>query len=283
MAKPTLQGGVKNYLGNQRTVSNVPVKWQSGPDKPDTELAYITKAEKNLLLKEDIHGSLKDGPNMGPGGIMSLDSFGDVGGGGQSGGDYDRDPGGAGSFTGATTPGGMSPADVKLAEARSGTDYDKFRGKTIDEIKRVDEKTSFIDTIKDKAKSFAHEQRKKGLLRNMYHVAKGRPIQPALMAMLQGTMTEEEFQEQFGVSIDGLVGLSPMEQTNIFGDMSQFDKDRLGEMAGVYGQDYISQSEFEKAFYGPKGPPDLTGGGDGPGITSQYPYPYPMSLSLIHI
>ena len=130
-----MQGGVKNYLGNQETVSDVPVKWQSGPDKPDTELAYITKAEKDLLLKEDIHGSLKDGPNMGPGGIMSLDSFGDVGGGGQSGGDYDRDPGGAGSFTGATTSGGMSPDDLKLAEAKSGTDYDKFRGKTIDEIK----------------------------------------------------------------------------------------------------------------------------------------------------
>ena len=34
-----MQGGVKNYLGKQETVSNVPVKWQSGPDKPSTELA----------------------------------------------------------------------------------------------------------------------------------------------------------------------------------------------------------------------------------------------------
>ena len=72
-----MQGGVKNYLGEQETVSGIPVKWQSGPDKPDTELAYITKAEKDLLLKEDIHGSLQDGPNTGPGGIMSLDSQGD--------------------------------------------------------------------------------------------------------------------------------------------------------------------------------------------------------------
>ena len=71
-----MQGGVKNYLGKQETVSNVPVKWQSGPDKPSTELAYITKAEKDLLLKKDIHGSLKDGPNTGPGGLMSLDSAG---------------------------------------------------------------------------------------------------------------------------------------------------------------------------------------------------------------
>ena len=72
-----VQGGVKNYLGKQKTVSDVPVKWQSNPDAPSTELAYITKAEKNLLLKKDIHGSLKDGPNTGPEGIMSLDSQGD--------------------------------------------------------------------------------------------------------------------------------------------------------------------------------------------------------------
>ena len=74
--KPVMQGGVKNYLGEQETVSNVPVKWQSGPDKPATELAYITKAEKNLLLKKDLHGSLKDGPNTGPEGLISLDSQG---------------------------------------------------------------------------------------------------------------------------------------------------------------------------------------------------------------
>ena len=75
-----MQGGKKparNYLGKQKTVSNVPVKWKSGPDAPETELAYITKAEKDLLLKKNLHGSLKNGPNTGPDGIMSLDSQGD--------------------------------------------------------------------------------------------------------------------------------------------------------------------------------------------------------------
>ncbi len=84
-----IQGGVENYLGRQPEVQ-APRKWQSGPNKPATELAYITEAEKKLLLKEDIHGSLKEGPNEGPGGVMSLDSFGDIGG-GQSGADYDSD------------------------------------------------------------------------------------------------------------------------------------------------------------------------------------------------
>jgi len=81
---PVVQGGVDNYLGKQPQVV-APRKWQSGPNKPPTELAYITEAEKKLLLKEDIHGSLKDGPNKGPAGIMSLDSFGDVGGAGAAG------------------------------------------------------------------------------------------------------------------------------------------------------------------------------------------------------
>jgi len=75
-----MQGGSKparNYLGKQKTVSNVPVKWKSGPDHPETELAYITKAEKDLLVKKDLHGSLKNGPNTGPDGIMSLNDQGD--------------------------------------------------------------------------------------------------------------------------------------------------------------------------------------------------------------
>jgi hypothetical protein len=84
--KPVVQGGVDNYLGKQPQVQ-APRKWQSSPDKPATELAYITEAEKDLILKANIHGGLERGPNMGPSGIMSLDSFGDIGGAGASGGD----------------------------------------------------------------------------------------------------------------------------------------------------------------------------------------------------
>ena len=84
--KPIVQGGVENYLGKQPQVV-APRKWQSSPDAPPTELAYITKAEKDLILKKDIPGSLGKGPNMGPSGIMSLDSFGDIGGAGAAGGD----------------------------------------------------------------------------------------------------------------------------------------------------------------------------------------------------
>ena len=71
-----VQGGVKNYLGKQKEVK-APLKWQSSPDHPTTELAYITKAEKNLLIKKDLHKSLKGGVNRGPSGIMSLNGWGD--------------------------------------------------------------------------------------------------------------------------------------------------------------------------------------------------------------
>ena len=65
-----VQGGVKNYKPSEMVT--VPKKAKSSPKHPETELAYITKAEKDLLVKKDIHNSLKGKPNKGPGGIISL-------------------------------------------------------------------------------------------------------------------------------------------------------------------------------------------------------------------
>ena len=70
-----MQGGVRNYLGKQKQVK-APLKWQSSPDHPTTELAYITQAEKDLLVKQDLHGSLNGGPNKGPSGVISLNGGG---------------------------------------------------------------------------------------------------------------------------------------------------------------------------------------------------------------
>ena len=111
--KPIVQGGVDNYLGKQPQVV-APRKWQSSPDAPETELAYIKKAEKDLILKKDIHGSLSKGPNMGPSGIMSLDSFGDIGGGGAAGVDT--------AATGEANPGAGFSGQ---APGQSDRDFDK--------------------------------------------------------------------------------------------------------------------------------------------------------------
>ena len=71
------QGGMKNYLGIQPLAKDAPRYWQSSPDSPPTELAYITDQEKELLLQANLHDSLGAGvPNQGPDGIMSLDGMG---------------------------------------------------------------------------------------------------------------------------------------------------------------------------------------------------------------
>ena len=75
MAIVAIQGGVKNYLGNQKQVK-VPVNWKSSSNHPTTELAYITKAEKDLLVKKDLHNSLNGKVNRGPAGIASLNGWG---------------------------------------------------------------------------------------------------------------------------------------------------------------------------------------------------------------
>ena len=106
-----VQGGVKNYLGKQKEVK-APLKWQSSPDHPTTELAYITEAEKDLLVKQDLHGSLKGGVNRGPSGIMSLNGWGST--------DEGQNVSGAaasaaesGINTSDTLAAGMSNQDVK--------------------------------------------------------------------------------------------------------------------------------------------------------------------------
>ena len=107
-----VQGGVKNYLGKQKEVK-APIKWQSSPDHPETELAYITKAEKDLLIKKDLHGSLKGSVNRGPSGIISLNGYGSIEGG--------RDVGMSGSATSAAETGSGNARDVRDVQAQMNT------------------------------------------------------------------------------------------------------------------------------------------------------------------
>jgi len=114
-----VQGGAKNYLGKQKQVT-APIKWKSSPDSPETELAYITKAEKDLLVKKDIHGSLKGDVNRGPSGIMSLDGYGSF-----DGPDPTKDTGMSGAATSAAES-GKNTSDT-LAEGASYKDVQDYR------------------------------------------------------------------------------------------------------------------------------------------------------------
>ena len=107
--KPAMQGGGPNYLGKQKEVK-APLRWKSSPNHPEAHLAYITDAEQDLLIKQNMHGGLEDGkPNKGPYGIPSLQ--GDLGG-------YDASPGGPDDEKG--NPGASTDAKSRAANIMTG-------------------------------------------------------------------------------------------------------------------------------------------------------------------
>ena len=122
--KPVEQAGVMNYMPSEMVT--VPKVAKSSPTHPTAKLAYITDAEKKLLIKKNLHGSLKGKPNRGPGGIPSLQGdFGGPGGFGgfQGGGDYSSaETGNASGFSGTgggggpKLPPGVTPKGSKEAQ-----------------------------------------------------------------------------------------------------------------------------------------------------------------------
>jgi hypothetical protein len=70
-----MAGKVKNYLKSFEEVT-APLNWKSSPDAPETQLAYITQPEIDMLVEANLHGSMDGKPNVGPEGIMSLDGGG---------------------------------------------------------------------------------------------------------------------------------------------------------------------------------------------------------------
>jgi len=126
--KPILQGGVQNYLGKQKEVT-APVKWKSSPNHPETELAYITKAEKDLLVKKDLHGSLKGGVNRGPSGIMSLNGYGSF-----DGPDPSKDTGMSGAAT-SDAEAGLNTANTRAEGPGSANLPPGVRDKGLDDYR----------------------------------------------------------------------------------------------------------------------------------------------------
>jgi hypothetical protein len=112
-----MQGGVRNYLGKTKEVT-APKYWKSSKDSPKTELAYITEAEKGLLLDANLHGSLKNGqPNVGASGLLSYDGWGSKDSGqNRAGGDVsdsmDRGGNDGNDRMGSSSGGGSSPVST---------------------------------------------------------------------------------------------------------------------------------------------------------------------------
>ena len=66
---------IVNYLKNSKKVT-APRNWKSAPDSPETQLAYVTQPEIDMLVKANLHDSMDGKPNRGPNGIISLDGGG---------------------------------------------------------------------------------------------------------------------------------------------------------------------------------------------------------------
>jgi hypothetical protein len=119
-----MQGGVRNYLGKTKEIT-APKYWKSSKDSPKTELAYITEAEKGLLLDANLHGSLKNGqPNVGASGLLSYDGWGskDSGqnrAGGDVSGSMDRGGNDGNDRMGSSSGGGKDMSTVPVSTPKS--------------------------------------------------------------------------------------------------------------------------------------------------------------------
>ena len=244
-SEPVVQGGVENYLGRQPEVQ-APRKWQSGPDKPPTELAYITEAEKKLLLKEDIHGSLKDGPNEGPAGIMSLDSFGDIGGAGQAGSEVDsgrdEDRAEKTTFSGK----GQTETDQQFEDrkAKQRTDLQTIER---EEAKKAKEFT----TQAKKQRSFFNKLKQAGLptQKILYNVFPNNPNNE--LAFLSG-LTKQQVTALGNKELSELY--DAIQEADFSGDLSF--EDALGDKYQKLSFDAfkaLSQRGIESGFIDPQG------------------------------
>jgi hypothetical protein len=255
-----IQGKVKNYLGKQKMVK-APVKWKSGPDHPDTELAYITKAEKNALIKMNMYGSMNGKANKGPSGIISLNGWGDsgrgtsdasYGGGNVSGGGDNRDYGGGAAAEARSAQAAASQEAARVAAVQANEELTRQR-EMRDLIVQQQKEKDYIDIIDKKPVTDFDES----------------------PATLQGQLKLDEYQQP-NTGIDKLVGgglnmilpgagylynapFNPYKASNFFQGTGIQDLDENALLSG-------SVSPEDAAAYraGTYGQPTTTGGDNQP-------------------
>lgn len=143
-----MQGGVRNYLGETSEVT-APRFWKSSPNSPKTELAYITDAEKGLLLDANLHGSLKNNKaNVGASGLLSFDGWGST------------DPGqnrAGGDVSNTMDRGGDDGNDRMGASSGSSNFVGDIQGSTYDEagtgVTDVDAEDEYLEPDNDHYKA----------------------------------------------------------------------------------------------------------------------------------
>mgnify|MGYP005988624729 FL=1 len=159
------QGGIINFLGKQPEVT-APVRAQSHADSPPVQLAYITDAEKDLLVKSNIHGSMDGKPNPGPAGLPSLDDFFNTPGGGIGGGSTSNTGGSVGG--GGSSGGGSSAEDYGINPGMAVSDSGQvFQGTdSVPAPGQADKPGTFVPVTDEKQKELeALAEQKQALAR----------------------------------------------------------------------------------------------------------------------
>ena len=265
-------GGRAGYKDGEMVT--VPKHWQSAPDHPKTELAYITKPEKDLLVKKDLHNSLKDGPNVGPGGVMSLNGDFGIG---ESYGDRqvsDKSPEVGdigGGYTEKGDPGHKEYEKARKARAKDPYYGTEHEGKGLVPTESVIEtptgvkgykEEDYKQTLAQKHRAWRAEQARKSLKKLMLHKMKGSPFTlPGFTSAFQGPMSDEEFEKQYGMSYEDFANINPMHMEAIFGSVkdkvSQAEREDIRRLSEGLGRDDLYDPDvYNEIFYGPKGPPD---------------------------
>ena len=150
-----MQGGVRNYLGETQEVT-APKFWQSSEDSPPTELAYITEAEKGLLLDANLHGSLTNNkPNLGASGLLSFDGYGSTdpgqnraGGDVSSAMDRGQDDSGQQSSGGGSTAAFQGNTNTSYSHAMTQEEQDRVVAQNI--VQLVDQGVNINDALTGK-------------------------------------------------------------------------------------------------------------------------------------
>ena len=250
-----IQDGYLNYTKGLESVT-IPKKFKARKDATPTHLAYITEAEAAQLKKQN-----KGTPHKGPKGIPSYD-------------DYDASAGKYGRATSGATMSGIETGGSKSETGAGGRTDTRALGYTPQEVAAISQgaqsaaasgQSGLGRGIIQGIKNFPDNFRRRGLRRNLDYYMGGKKLDfPMIAGIFKGPQEEEDYYTEFA-------GLSPLEmQARYAGTLSDKEIARVQHMSSVLGQDKVTQSQFEDAFYGPKGPPDLSGGGGGDGPQAEW-------------
>ena len=238
-----------------------PRRWKSSPNSPSTQLAYVTQPEIDLLVKANLHGSMKGKPNKGPKGIISLDGGGS---------DYRSSrrsaaPGGTGGRTGAPDPSAPSRdyggGGGGGEEQRNQASRDERQRQYKAELDAKHAAQSAADDKKAQQVKDANQQRIDDMREKQAEQDRRREVQTGKKQGLGGTALDFLAKIGHGDVQEGYIGDEAFKKTQPAGQdrmRSQFDR-----LSAKYGPGFANTTQGRELMDYLSGVPVERGGGLG--------------------